>query len=363
MVSKALLSAAENLGLTYVEKSTAERNHMFGIYGGYLISLYDSGNNKTVFVNYHLPLNEDEDESVRLLELSEALKNAASGLSVTDYSVEQDGLLCTVNCQLDDFFAMLDRIIDMLSEENVNGVSNCSCCGNKIGKRFPKKLTVGKKNFLLCEHCALDKLESSSSDEKSSADTLPKKTGLGILGAVCGGLVGILLYFFIYFLISPLFFDSAFEVRYIFSLLGFATAALVYFGFKFFSKRPCVSAYISISAVTLVSVTIAQYVGTFVEYAKLQGFTLSQAIRLPSMWSIHLRSTLDTTLTYDQSVLDLYHVAPLFYKLLCFSLLFALIGSIIFQLGFYEKSKVRKTPIEVETLRISQQAQSAESET
>lgn len=361
MVSKTLQSAAENLGFTYVVKNTSDKNHMYGVYGGYLTSLYDSGNSKTVFINYYLQLDE-EDESVRLLELSEALKSAASDLSVSDYSVEQDGLSCTVNCQLDAFLEFLDRIIAMLSEKEISGVSHCSCCGNKLGKRFPKKLLIEKKNYLLCEHCALNQLENHAQDETPSVDKFPKKTGLGILGAICGGLAGIGLYFLIYYFVSPLFSDSAFEVRYIFSLLGFATAALVFTGFRFFSKRPCISAYISISTVTLVSVTLAQYIGTFVEYAKLQGFTLAQAAKVPAMWLIHLRSTLDSSLTYDQSVLELYDIAPLFYKLLCFSLLFALIGSIIFQLGFYEKGKVRKTPVEVETLRFSQQTQTAEEE-
>ncbi|MBQ3155037.1 MAG: hypothetical protein IJB88_07365, partial [Clostridia bacterium] len=149
--------------------------------------------------------------------------------------------------------------------------------------------------------------------------------------------------------------DSSFEIRYIFSLLGFAAAYLVFCGYRFFSKRPCIGAYVSVSAVSLISVALGQYIGSFVGYAKLQGFTLAQAAKIPSMWLIHLRSTVDKSLTYEQSVLEMYDVSSLFYKLLCFSLLFALIGTIIFLLGFHEKSKTRIVPLEVETLRISKQ--------
>ena len=102
-------------------------------------------------------------------------------------------------------------------------------------------------------------------------------------------------------------------------------------------------------------------------YSDFQGKKLSMlgfgAMRLPSMWLIHLRSTVDfgvpegSALTEaQQKIAEQYNIAPLFYRLLGFSLLFALIGSVIFQLGLYEKSKVRKDPPELETLRISPSA-------
>lgn len=355
MVSKALQSAAEELGFSYVEKSNSDKTHMYGIYGGYLTTLYDAGNNKTVYINYYMHTSEDEDESVRLLELSESLKNTAGDLNLTDYSVEKDGLFCTVNCHIDQFMELLDKLIELLGSEGLAGVSNCSCCGNKIGKRYPKKVLMDKHNLLLCEFCALEKIESHAEEAKQSQTDYPSRLGLGILGAVLGGAIGILLYFLIYNFLSPLFADSSFEIRYIFSLLGFAAAYLVFCGYRFFSKRPCIGAYVSVSAVSLISVALGQYIGSFVGYAKLQGFTLAQAAKIPSMWLIHLRSTVDKSLTYEQSVLEMYDVSSLFYKLLCFSLLFALIGTIIFLLGFHEKSKTRIVPLEVETLRISKQ--------
>ncbi len=356
MVSKALQSAAEELGFSYVEKNQSDKTHMFGVYGGYLTTLYDAGNQKTVFINYYMHDTEDEDESVRLLELSESLKNVTGNLNVVDYSVEKDGLSCTVNCHIDQFMELLDKLIELLNVAGLDGVSNCSCCGNKIGKRFPKKVLDGKHNLLLCEFCALEKIESNAEAAKENQTKAPSNLGLGILGALLGGIIGILLYFLVYCFLSPLFADSSFEIRYIFSLLGFATAYFVFFGYRLFSKRPCVGAYVSVSAVSLLSVAVGQYLGSFVGYAKLQGFTLAQAAKIPSMWLIHLRSTVDKTLTYEQSVLEMYDVASLFYKLLCFSLLFALIGTIIFLLGFYEKSKTRVSPLEVETLRIAKQS-------
>lgn len=361
MISQALRSAAEEIGFTYAEASRAGKDSLYGIYGGYLVTLYDTGSQKTFFINYYMNADgEDGDDSVRLLEISEALKSAVSGVSVSNYSIENDGLSCTVNGTLDEFLALLDRVLEMLEEKQVTGATHCSCCGNRLGKRYPKKLIKQRQNYLLCEHCALDMLESASKAPADGANALPKRTGLGVLGAVVGGLAGCLLYLLTYSFLAPLFSDSAFEIRYLFSLLGFATAGLVYAGFRFFSKRPCISAYASISAVTLVFVALGQYFGSFVGYAKQQGFTLAQAVRLRSMWLIHLRSTVDKTLSYGEETLRLYDISPLFYKLLLFSLLFALIGSIIFQLGLYEKGKHRAEPVEMETLRISPAAKPGE---
>ena len=359
MVSKALQSAAEELGFSYVEKSVSDKTHMYGIYGGYLTTLYDSGNHKTVFINYYLHLEDEDDDSVRLLELSESLKKITEELSVIDYSVEKNGLSCTVNCHIDQFMELIDKLIDFLTSSEIPGVSNCSCCGNKIGKRFPKKVFSDKHNLLMCEFCALEKIESNTKEATEKQISAPSKLGLGIIGSVIGGVIGILLYFLVYYFISPVFEDSAFEIRYIFSLLGFVTAYIVFTCFKLFSKRPTVGAYVSVSAVSLISVALGQYIGSFAGYAQIQDFSLTQAVKIPSMWLIHLRSTVDTALTYEQTVLDLYNISGLFYKLLCFSLLFAVIGTIIFLLGFYEKSKVRISAVEVETLRIAKNEDNA----
>ena len=313
MVSKSLQLAAEELGFTYAEKANAKLSHMYGVYGGYLITLYDSGNQKSVFVNYYMPPSDEEDDSVRLLELSESFKSATAEYYVTDYHVDVDGLSCTVNCDDEELAPLIDRLVELAQENELIGVTQCSCCGNKIGKRLPKKLTKGKNNFLLCEHCALEKMEESSKAPETDGSALSKKTGLGLVGALAGGLIGILLYF------------------------------LVYRGFTLFSKQPCNSAYAVIASVSMVCVMLGQYIGTFAEFAKAQGFALGKAMSIPAMWLIHLRSTASD---------PAFNYAATFYKLLCFSLLFALIGTIIFLMGMKDKAKVRKETVELETLRI-----------
>lgn len=342
MVSKALQAAAEEIGFTYVEKASAKQAYLYGVYGDYLITLHDSGNQKTAFINYYLGAEDDSDESVRLLELSEELRAFAPTYSVADYGFEADGLFCTADCSVDSFFGLLDDLVDLLKRHEISGVERCSACGNKIGKRPPKKFSVGKKNFLLCEHCALEQMEMQSKATSDVSTALPRKTMLGVVGAVAGGLIGILLYFLLYFYAADL--VSGFEISYVFTILGFATAFLVYQGFVFFSKQPCVSAYAIVSSVTIVCVTIGQYIGSFIDNAAAFGFQLLDATKIPAMWLILIRSTATDTTVEEPSAM--------FYKLLCFSLLFAIIGVIIFLLGFKEKAKVKKEAVELTTLRI-----------
>ena len=343
MVSKTLQATAEAMGFIYAEKQNAKQSHMYGVYGGYLITLYDNGSHKTIFMNYYMAPDEEEDDSVLLLELSEGFKTATMGYSMVDYHVDVNGLSCTVNCENEELMPLVDKLVELLQAKELVGVTHCSCCGNKIGKRLPKKLTVGKNNLLLCEHCALEKMEEATKSPEGDSDRLPQNTVKGLLGALVGGILGILAYFLIYYFVSPVFSDSAFEMSYIFSLLGFGTAFLVYYGFTMFSKRPCNSAYAIVASVSLVCAALGQYIGTFAEFAKLQGFELGKAMSIPAMWLIHLRSTA-TSADFDY--------ASTFYKLLCFSLLFALIGTIIFLLGLKDKAKEKKEPVELETLRI-----------
>ncbi len=350
MVSKGLLKAAESLPLTYVDRLPMESSYLYGVYRGYLLSLYDSGKNKTVFVNYYLDCDEDDSDSIRLMELSEQLKSILAAQVILDLSVQSDGLSYTLNCGFNEFFLLLEDVLSMLNEAEIAGVSKCSHCGNTLGKRFSKKVLVGKNNYLVCDHCALEALENSKSVE-TEKESVPSRTGLGILGAIAGGLIGAFICFALYQWVYPLIGGTGFDFRYIFTACGLLTAFLVYKGYTLISKKACIGEAVIVTVGSLLFTALGQYAGSFASYAQTQGFRLIDAMRIPSMWLIHLRSTVDTSLVTDQTLLDNYHVAPLFYRLLFISLLFALIGSILFQVGFFEKSKSKKIQIEVETYK------------
>ncbi len=353
MISKALRATAEGIGFTYTEAAKSGKDSLYGVYGGYLVTLYDAGNSRSFYISYRLRDGDGEEaDSVRLLELSESLRNAADGVRLTACDVQSDGLFCTASAELDAFLAFLDRAVALLREQGADGVTHCSRCGSRIGKRSPKKLFADRRNRLLCEHCALELLEESA--KPADADLPPKHTGMGLLGAVLGGLLGVGAYLLLYAFLSPLFGESSFEIRYVLCLLGFFAAWAVYAGFRLFSKRPCASAYAVVGVVTAISVVAGQYLGSFLGYAKLQGFSVVEAAKLPSMWLIHLRSAVDkAAVTYDQSLLDLYDApSTLFWRLLLFSVLFAAFGAVLFLFGMREKGRPHAETPEIETLRI-----------
>lgn len=350
MVSKGLLKAAEPLSLTYVDRLPIESSYLYGIRNGYLITLYDSGKNKSAFINYYLECKEDDSDSIRLMELSEQVKSILSGQLILDLSVEQNGLFFTVSCDFDQYIGLIDEMTSMLNGNGIPGVSKCSSCGNTLGKRFPKRMLVGKNNYLVCDHCALDAMENSK-NASVEQEAVPSRTGLGILGALAGGLIGAFICFALHQWVYPLIGGNGFDFRYIFTVCGLLTAFLVYKGFTLISRKASIGEAVIVTVLSLLFAAVGQYAGIFASYANTMGFRLFDAIHIPSMWLIHLRSTVDTNLVTDQALLDQYNVSPVFYRLLLISLLFALIGSILFQVGFFEKSKPRKTTIEIETFK------------
>ena len=328
MVSKKLLKAAEHLHLTHVEKLPLEDSYLYGGCEGYLVSLYDDGKGKTFFINYYADGFDDDEESIRSVEISEELKSIVREQVLLDYSVLPQGLSCTLSGTWEDTISCMKNVCRMLADEDLDGAVRCSCCGNKIGKRPPKRVVVGKDNYLYCDHCALEVLETQKEQPANTADQ-PSHGLRGLLGACIGGLIGAFVYFALYKWIYPLLSGSSFDFRYIFTACGLLTAFLVYKGYTVLSKKPCAAEAVTVSVLSVLFTSAGQYLGCFAWYAEKQGFGFFDAMRIPSMWLIHLRSTVDASLTYDQTVLDNYNIAPVFYRLLLISLLFAVIGTIL----------------------------------
>ncbi len=348
MVSKKLLKAADPLGFKHIEKLPLESSYLYGEKDGYLISLYEEGKGRNVFVNYCLNAGNEEQTSVLLMEMTEELKAILSGQVILNYAVKEEGLSFSLPAEWNECLALLSPVLDMLKEKGAEGVTRCSCCGNKIGKRAPKRVLKNMDNYLYCDHCALDAMESgrvsAKSDEAKVSVNAP-----GVIGALVGGLIGFFVFFALYQWLYPVLKANSFDFRYIFTVCGLLTAFLVYKGFTLFQKKASVAGAVIVSVFSVVFTAAGQYMGCFASYAAQQGFGLFEAMRIPSMWLIHLRSTMDASITYDQTILDKYNVSPQFYRLLLISLLFAVIGTILFQIGFFERSKTKKTMLEVVT--------------
>lgn len=363
MLSKTLDAAVKKIGLTVTEK------HAFGIYGGYLLTVYESGNKKTAFFNFLLDTtdeenstdneneeqsNDDDDSTLASYELSDALKKNIDKFSVVDYNLQDDGLLITTNQSIQIFLEMIDFCTELLKENGVKGSNCCSCCGNSFGKRFPKKITLDNKNYLYCENCALEIYEEHTKVEEDTIEEHPrKKCLLGILGAFFGCIISVFLYFAIYKWVLPTSADAEdFDWRYLVVCMGFVTSFLVYTGYKLFRKKATLSAYISVTAFSFLGASIGQYIGTLTDIANNFSLSFNHFLTYPNLLLMPLRSTVPSDLTEDFSK---YIFSSDFYRFTVIGVALALLGAIIFLLGFYEKNRPVKEEIVIETLKIQNQ--------
>ncbi|MBO5870495.1 MAG: hypothetical protein J6Q89_07085 [Clostridia bacterium] len=346
MITKNLIKSLEEIGFTYVEGATAEKGHAYAIYGGYLVSVYESAGNKVAYFNFKFPDSEEND--IKKYNMSETFSNELNEYSVSDYTLSEDGMrvFCTGNIPL--FLKLIDRCVSLLIENEIRDSEYCSKCGNKFGSRKPKKVTYDKENHIMCEHCALETVEEiSNRAAEDASDEKKGNVGLAIICSTLLSLVGASLYFVLYYFLSPAMSESGLnEVRYIFCVVGFVVSMLAYYGYKFFSKKAGPCAYITVAVNSLLFTAIGQYIGIVFEFIAKNGFNLS-ALSNKHFWLVHLRNTIPA------DVSDLFtDYSAIFWKLLIISLMFAAVGAAIFLLSLHDKSAQKKETVEIETITI-----------
>ncbi len=346
MISKNLLSALEGIGFQYYAADSSAKCHAYAIYGGYLVSAYEDAGKKVAYFNFKF--SDGEENASKRYSFSESFSARMDEFSITDYSLAEDGLKVVAGCGITDFLRLIDSCVALLIENEIDGALRCSVCGNKFGTRNPKKVTFGCDNRLMCEHCAFEALEDHNKEEATQA---PAKSDSpivpGVLGSVLFSLLGVGLYFVFYYFISPAIGNTEFEVRYIFSALGFAVALLAYVGYRAFCKKVSMGVYVTVPVCAVVFSAIGQYIGVVFEFLKKGGFAVSN-LSNKSFWLVHVRSTVP-----DDVVDNFVSFSGKFYVFLTISLLFAIVGSAIFLLSLREKSMKKKDPLVIETIKIN----------
>ncbi len=347
MITKNLAKSLEELNFTYSENKDPAKIHVYGIYGGYLVTVYEIANKKVAYFNFRF--NDSEENALKRYDMSEVFSSELDEYSVTDYALSEDGMRVFCSGSTSVFLKLIDRCVSLLQENDIRGVGYCSKCGNKFGSRSPKKVTEKNENHLMCEHCALERLEEINNEAENAVSVPKGNTALGVLGSVMFSMIGVALYFVLYYWLSPAISKSGLnEVRYIFCAAGFIVSLLSYLGYRVFCKKSGLAAYITIPVTSLLFTAIGQYLGVVFEFVANNGFTTS-VLSNKHFWLVHLRNTIPTDLM-DQFVDN----SAIFYKLLMISLMFAAIGAAIFLLSFHDKSVVKKETAEIETIKIEQ---------
>lgn len=161
MIGKALQMYAEDIGFTINEDCA------YGIFDGYLITLYDNISRKTCFVNYYLSENDDLDTQKKF-EFSEFLKENIESLKIDDFEIDINGTSFSTKEGLLSFSETIKTILNKLSDLGIKGSDTCSECGKQIEDGKIKKVSVELNRYGLCDECTIAFLESTAKESKET---------------------------------------------------------------------------------------------------------------------------------------------------------------------------------------------------
>ena len=86
MITKNLAKSLEELNFTYSENKDPAKIHVYGIYGGYLVTVYEIANKKVAYFNFRF--NDSEENALKRYDMSEVFSSELDEYSVTDYSFQ-----------------------------------------------------------------------------------------------------------------------------------------------------------------------------------------------------------------------------------------------------------------------------------
>ena len=345
MVTKKLVEALESIGFTYSDDAKHTNAHCYAVYGGYLVSVYEKGNNKIAFFSFKF--SENEENAVKRYDMSEDFSSKLEEFEVVNYDISEDGMRVESRGNIVTFLKLIDNCIDTLISFEIRGADYCSVCGNKFGSRLPKKVTYGTEEHILCEHCAIEALEEHNK-EKQEINTGNGKPVLGVLGSVLFALIGGIIMFALYCWLLPYVKSNGTDISYILCVSGALISFLSYLGYRIFCKKISLCAYITVAVNALLFTAIGQYLGSVFEFVRSNGFGTS-ALSKKAFWLVHLRNTIPEDLIGTEGF-TVY--SETFYKLFAISMMFAVVMSAIMLLTLRDKSTVKKEPLKIETIQV-----------
>lgn len=349
MITKNLANALTEIGFTYAGGEKTASSHCYAVYGGYLVSAYEDGGKKKAYFSFRF--NENDENAIKRYDMSEEFSGETAEYEVTDYELGEDGLKVVCSGSTATFLKLIDKCVSMLIDHDIKGIDYCSECGNKFGKRKPKKVTYGCDEHLMCEHCAIDALEEYNNEKTESAHKDARVLS-GIIGSFVFGLLGALIYVALYWWLCPAIMGSGkSDIRYVLCAAGALTALLAFIGYRLFCKKISAAAYISVSVFSLLFTAFGQYFGSVLLFLKINPSNTAfpcSALSNKAFWLIHLRNTIP-----DDAAEQFTDQSGMFYKLLAISIMFAVVCAAILLLSLRDKSIAKREPLIVETISVS----------
>ncbi len=250
-----------------------DTDYAYGVIGGYTVSVSNVGSKKAAFINCFFPL--EEEGGLSEFELSGAI-SALQLEALKNCEISESGVYFVSHCSLSDFDEAVLALTKLLDESGIDGVGYCTDCGCDLESHESKASVVNGRVTVLCDECA--EAFKQAMFREASANT-EKKRSRGVLGAILGGVLGILamLALFIWMPFSGI--DESFGGELVSDtfLLAIPVCALIavlcFVFFRLFTGIKGNRRMVPCLIISLISSVLATYGATAVLYAKQFGIT------------------------------------------------------------------------------------------
>lgn len=225
------------------------KGNVYGIYQGYLISLFESAGIKSLYLN--LALNTEADYANRQ-RVAEFIEQRKKEFKIANFQLDGTGLEIAFQDSMGTpkrIREFLDQLVAFLRQIGVCGAECCCVCGQPHRFGQPRVLRRGNRYFAVDEEHMQGILgEHEARLEEQKSENKGKSYWLGLLGGILGMIVGMIPWMIVS------------HLGYYASILGFAIGFCVLKGYDILKGKPGVGKIITVAALSLVGVFLAEFV-------------------------------------------------------------------------------------------------------
>ena len=261
MISKALQTYAEDMSFK------TENDCIFGVYKDYMVTINEKGVRRNIFINYYLM--DSENDSLKKYRLSECIKNDMNEYEIKEFDIEDNGLSIVFLDTISKLAEYLDKLIENLIEEEIQGINTCSECGKTETDEKFRTISFNQNRYILCNACTIDLMQTSSELSNKKEQDTSGSLGRGILGAVIAFLLGTALWNYLATLINATMW------------MGFALALLVYLGYTLFKGKKGVAQTATIVTTSVIGVLLNTLSSELIKAFRLAEITFEKFMLVP----------------------------------------------------------------------------------
>ena len=236
----------------------------YGELGGFLVSLFNENNFRSMYINYAAGANVPEENEKRA-RLDALLASAKAQGNVLSYNVLNDGVQMSFRANgkgMASLRALLPQLLGALAQEGFIGTACCSRCGGAADGTEKIVLQNGRAQ-LMHEACI-----TALADEQREAVQQQSHSGnnywMGLLGAVLGTLVGLIPWVLLA------------RAGYFASIAGFLIGLCAKKGYELFRGKLGRPKLVVLIVCSVLGVVLAQYVDVWIQVAiELDGYFFS----------------------------------------------------------------------------------------